>query len=191
MATSLVDDRRTLEFLFPRIYVALPNVGEADMTLSHDDSPVESKLAADLVVFYAYDLVDHFEIISNRELKKFGMTVPELHEIAIHNLDELNLEIRAHGNGKMRMLTAGGNFEAAMLLLPHVWDSVSSMVNGRIVAVVPARDLIFFTGDADPAGLSEMRKQTSQMLELADKPLSRSFLVRVGGGWIPYQGPAD
>ena len=89
------------------------------------------------------------------------------------------------------MLTAGGNFEATLLLLPHVWDFVTSMVNGRVVAVIPARDLIFFTGEDDTEGLSEMRRQTSRMLEQADKPLSRHVFVWGPNEWEPYKGHAD
>ena len=46
------------------------------------------------------------------------------------------------------MLTAGGNYEATLILLPEVWESVAEMVSGQIVAAVPARDVLYFTGDA-------------------------------------------
>ncbi len=179
-------ERKKPEFIFPRIYVALPKSGSADITLSHDDSPVEASLGADVLIWYAYDMDSHFEIISNLELKNLGMSSEALHQLAIHNLNSLNLEIRAHQNGLFHMITAGGNFEATLLLLPHVWDFVASMVHGRVVAVIPARDLIFFTGEDDVEGLSEMRKQTSRMLEMADKPLSRQFFVRAGDKWQLY-----
>jgi hypothetical protein len=65
------------------------------------------------------------------------------------------------------------------------------MVSGRVVAVIPARDLIFFTGEDDHKGLSEMRGHTSRALEQANKPLSRHFFVRVLDGWEPYKGHAD
>lgn len=184
-------ERKKPEFIFPRMYVALPDSGSADITLSNDDSPVEARFGADVLVWYAYDMDSHFEIISNSELNNLGMSSEELHQLAIHNLDSLNLEIRAHQNGLFHMLTAGGNFEATLLLLPHVWNFVASMVHGRVVSVIPARDLIFFTGEDDAEGLSEMRRQTSRMLELADKPLSRQFFVRVDTGWELYTGHAD
>jgi uncharacterized protein YtpQ (UPF0354 family) len=184
-------ERKKPEFIFPRMYVALPDSGSADITLSNDDWPAETRLGADVRVWYAYDMDSHFEIISHLGLKDLGMSAEELHQLAIYNLDSLNLEIRAHQNGPFHMLTAGGNFEATLLLLPHVWEFVASMVHGRVVSVIPARDLIFYTGEADVEGLSEMRKQTSRMLEMADKPLSRQFFVRVGDEWELYTGHAD
>ena len=185
------DERRKPEFIFPRMYLALPDPGSADVTLSNDDSPVEARLGADVLIWYAYDMDSHFEIISNRELKKLGMSADELHQLAIRNLDALNLEIRAHQKGEFHMLTAGGNYEATLLLLPHVWDFVASMVHGRLVAVIPARDLIFFTGEDDAEGITEMRRQTSRMLELSEKPLSRQFFARASHGWELYTGHAE
>ncbi|MFO1436719.1 MAG: DUF1444 family protein [Verrucomicrobiaceae bacterium] len=175
MLGSTNEERQKPEYIYPRMYAALPDVGEADVSLSHDDSPVETTLAADIIIMYAYDMGAYFEIISNSELKRLGLTVQELHKVALANLDSLNLEVRAHENGRVRMLTAGGDFEATLLLLPYVWDSVASMVQGDVVAAIPARDLIFFTGTGDREGLSEMRSLTSKMLEQADKPLSRYF----------------
>lgn len=188
---STDEERQKPEFIYPRMYVALPNIGEADVSLTHDDSPVETRFGADIIIMYAYDMGSYFEIVSNSELKKLGMTVQGLHKIALANLDALHLEIRVHENGRVRMLTAGGDFEATLLLLPYVWDSVASMVQGDVVAVIPARDLIFFTGSEDHKGLSEMRSLTSKMLEQANKPLSRHFLIHTSAGWIAYRGHAE
>jgi hypothetical protein len=86
------------------------------------------------------------------------------------------------------MLTAGGNFEATLLLLPEVWESIRTMVEGNIVAVVPARDLLFIAGDAVPENLAELRRVTSKALENADKPISRRFIRWEEGAWSEYSG---
>jgi|GEM_PF-2091314 uncharacterized protein YtpQ (UPF0354 family) len=188
---STNEERQKPEFIYPRMYVALPNVGKADVSLSHEDSPVETRFGADIIIMYAYDMGSYFEIVSNSELKRLGMTAQVLHKVALANLDGLNLAIRANENGRVRMLTAEGDFEATLLLLPYVWDSVASMVCGDVVAVIPARDLIFFTGSEDREGLSEMRSLTSKMLEQANKPLSRHFFIHTSTGWEAYRGHAD
>ncbi|MDB6147820.1 MAG: hypothetical protein JWO45_1484, partial [Spartobacteria bacterium] len=101
------------------------------------------------------------------------------------------LEVRAHKGDRIIMLTAGGNYEAALILLPEIWKSVSEMVSGHIVAAVPARDVIYFTGDSDPENLAEMRRWTSKALEQVDKPLSRSFIRWTGASWEKYAGYAQ
>jgi hypothetical protein len=88
------------------------------------------------------------------------------------------------------MLTAGGNYEATLILLPEIWESVSQMVSGHIVAAVPARDLLYVTGDADPENLADMRRWTSKAIEQVDKPLSRTFIRWTGARWEEYAGYA-
>lgn len=181
-------DRRRLEFVVPLIYAALPNVGDVDVTLSRDDSPVERRLVADLLVFYAFDLDTHYEMVAHRDLSHLGLSADQLHEHALQNLRALRLDVRAHRGDHILMLVAGGNYEATLLLLPEIWESVATMVAGNIVASVPARDILYVTGDADPGNLADLRRWTSAMIEKADKPLSRVFVRRNGVGWEEYEG---
>jgi uncharacterized protein YtpQ (UPF0354 family) len=179
---------RVLSKVFPRFYPILPSVGEADVTLSRDDSPVERPFLADLMIFYAFDLGDQFEMVSYGELVALGVSDLELHDAALKNLRALNLEVRTHRGTHFIMLTAGGNFEATLLLPPEIWESVAAMVHGDIVASVPARDVLLFTGDSEGRDIAELRKRTSQMVEKADKPLTRCFFKRVAGSWTEYKG---
>jgi uncharacterized protein YtpQ (UPF0354 family) len=188
---NLADEAsKKLSTVVPRMYVALPKAVHADVTLSEMDSPVERRLVADLVIFYAFDVGQHYEIISKKDLARLGVTDEELHERALQNLRELKLEIRAHQGERVTMLTTGGNYEATLLLLPEVWDSVTEMVAGQIVAAVPARDVLYVTGDAVPENLADLRRWTSRMIEQADKPLSRVFVRWSGTQWEEYSGYA-
>ena len=182
---------KTIEAVVPRMCVNLPSGVPADVTLAHDDSPVDRCLAGDLVVMYAFDVGTHYEIVANRDLRRLGVSKDELHDRAVGNLRALRLDVRAHQGARTMMLTAGGNYEATLLLLPEIWDSVAGMVDGELVVSVPARDVLYLTGDASPENLSELRGWTSKMLEQADKPLSRVFLRRNGAQWEPYTGFAD
>jgi uncharacterized protein YtpQ (UPF0354 family) len=175
----------------PRIYVALPDAGAADIHLSKADSPVERHLVADLLIYYAFDGGSHYEIVSYRDLDDLGVTTKELHDRALMNLRGLELDVRAHKGDRIIMLTVGGNYEAALILLPEIWDSVLQMVTGQIVAAVPARDVLYFTGDADHENLAEMRRWTSKAIEQVDKPLSRKFIRWTGAYWEDYTGYAQ
>ena len=86
------------------------------------------------------------------------------------------------------MLTAGGNYEAPLLLLPEIWRSVAQMVCGQIVASVPARDILLVTGDSNPENLADLRRCTSKAIEQAEKPLSRAFIRWNGTRWEEYYG---
>lgn len=186
--TSFDESTRTLASVVPRIYVNLPKGVSADTTLSAEDSPVERDLVADLVIFYAFDVGSHYELVANRDLVRLGVSPYELHEHALANLRAVNLEVRAHQGERTMMLTTGGNYEATLILLPEIWESIAEMVRGQIVVSVPGRDLLLVAGDADPENLAELRRVTSNAIERAEKPLSRAFLRWNGAQWEHYSG---
>ena len=185
------DSKKNLGTVYPRIYLALPNTGQADVTLTLDDSPVEMPLIADLIVLYGFDLGSCFVLVARRDLARLGVTPDELHRHAIANLRALDLRVEAHQGDRTMMLTAGGDYEATLLLLPEIWESVAPMAPGRLVVSVPARDVVYFTGDADPMNLGDLRSWTSKALEQVDKPLSRALLVWTGSAWQEHTGYAS
>jgi uncharacterized protein YtpQ (UPF0354 family) len=184
----MTTEPRSLSNVFPRFYPILPAGVMADIKLSRDDCPVERAFLSDLVMFYAFDLGAQFEMVNYRDLRQLGISESELHEASLRNLRAADLDVRAHQGSHFIMLTAGGNFEATLLLLPEIWESVAPMVQGDIIAATPARDVLYFTGDAEPKDIGELRKWTSQMLEKVDKPLSRFFFRWTAGSWTEYQG---
>ncbi len=182
---------RILTNVYPRFYATLPSAGAADVILTEDDAPVHRLFLSDLLIFYAYDMGETFELVSNREIRRHGISADELHEVALQNLRALNLEVQVHGESNIKMLIAGGNFEATMLLLPEIWDFAESLVPGQVVAAVPARDLLIFTGDAENQDLAVLRSHVSKALEQVDKPLTRHFFRRVNRAWTEYRGFAE
>lgn len=182
---------KTADKIVPRIYVALPSTGAPTTTLAGEHALVQRSVVADLMVFYAFDIGTHYELISQKDLTRLGLTEDALHDTAIENLRALNLQVRANAGDGMYLLTAGGNSEATLLLLPEVWESVAPMVDGDLVVSVPARDAICFTGDATHENLAGLRRATSYILEQARHPLSRVFLRRIDGEWTEYSGFAE
>ena len=182
-----MDVKRVSSNVFPRFYPSLPSTGAPDIKLSHEQSPVSRRFLSDLLIFYAYDLGDQFEMVSYGELERLGLSAEDLHDVALTNFRRLNLKIEAHRGPHVTMLTAGGNFEATLLLDDGVWDAVAGMVDGDLIASAPARDIILFCGSA-PESIAALRHCTSHSLEHSDKPLSRCFFKRVAGSWTEYDG---
>lgn len=61
------------EKIYPRVYLDLPESTPADIKLTRADSPVEKQLVGDLILFYAFDKGDHFQIISNSDLAELEL----------------------------------------------------------------------------------------------------------------------
>jgi uncharacterized protein YtpQ (UPF0354 family) len=166
-------------------------VGEIEggevIELPPDNSPISIPLVAELIVMYALDYPDRFEFITRRHLQENGLNQEELHALALSNLPNRVPKIELHGEFPRYMITAGGNFEATLLLLDGLWDQLTEHLPGKPMAVVPARDLLFVSG-SDYEGASQfLADVASKELEEKRYALSKCILVREGGKWHAYR----
>ncbi|MEM4987357.1 DUF1444 family protein [Collimonas sp. H4R21] len=156
------------------------------VALSHDDSPVIKPFSADLIVMYALDLPTHFQFVTFRDLKNSSLTSEELHSIALRNLPNRVPKIELHGQAPQYMVIAGGNFEATLLLFDSMWDQFEQEMPGELLAVVPARDLLFVSASGWEGAKTFLREASSRVLPEDRYALSKCIFVRRNGQWMPY-----
>lgn len=166
-------------------------IGETEggevIELPPDDSPISIPLVAELIVMYALDYPDRFEFITRRRLQENGLNQEELHALALSNLPNRVPKIQMHGESPRHLITAGGNFEATLLLLDGLWDQLTEVLPGKPMAVVPARDLLFVSGSEYEGAGQFLAEVASKELEEKRHALSQSILVRENGKWHPYR----
>ena len=63
------------------------------------------------------------------------------------------------------MLSAGGDYEASLLLFDDIWSDGQIKVEGDIVVAVPAKDALLVTGSKNRKGLAAMRKMVAKFSE--------------------------
>jgi len=158
----------------------------SEVALSEDDSPIIRPLVVDLVVMYALDLPDRFQFISHRDLRNTGLTAEALHELALRNLPSRLPKLEIHGEPPRCMAIAGGNFEATLLLHDPLWDQLAEVMPGDLMAVAPARDLLFISGSGWPEAASFLGEVASKDLPDKKYSLSRCVLIRRDGKWHPH-----
>jgi uncharacterized protein YtpQ (UPF0354 family) len=187
---SLPLDTELLERIVPVVKVVEHAESEADLDtnqklveLGEDDSPVSRVLAGDLIVMYAEDRDDCFAYLTKKRMRELGLNLDDLHDLAVENLPCRVPNIQVHGDGHSFMITAGGNFEASLLLHPTLWDGLAEHLAGFPIAVVPARDLLFVAGSESEQGRAFIKEKAR--LELDDKrhALSTRVLIRKDGAW--------
>jgi len=142
-------------------------------------------LVEDLWVLYAIDSPTGIRYSSWEDLlPPSGLAKDELRSAALENLRNLLPDIERHGDGPLFMISAGGNYEASLLLVHSIWESQSAAVPGDIVASVPTRDVLLFTGSDSAQGMEAIRQMTKKSF---DGPYAvSSSLLRWGGGeWSP------
>lgn len=109
-----------------------------------------------LYIFYAIDQENSIRYLKESELQSLGINKSELRELAVANLLNLIPDMECHGEDGYYMLTAGGNYEASLLLATSIWNQENFPVSGELVTAVPSRDVLLITGSLNKEGLRQM-----------------------------------
>lgn len=147
---------------------------------------VVEKLNDELVIVYAEDTPKNINYFSAKDLAQTGVTRTELRALAVANLKRLIREPRLRPGKHATMITAGGNYEASLLLFDDLWASLPKTIGERII-VVPTRDVLLFADSADKQGIATLRKTAADLS--ADSPyrLTNTLFVRRDGRFVRYE----
>jgi uncharacterized protein YtpQ (UPF0354 family) len=85
------------------------------------------------------------------------------------------------------MLTVGGNYEASLLLLEEIWEAQKQFVPGELVAAVPSREVLVFTGSESPEGIAAIRGSVERSFQAAGHLLSKTLLVWRNKAWHIFE----
>jgi uncharacterized protein YtpQ (UPF0354 family) len=139
---------------------------------------VAEPLNSDLVIVYAENRLGTLRILSNRD--DVGDRA-RLRETALTNLSRMlpKIEIRPGADGVL-LISAGGEFDASLLLADHLWSNDKVKVDGDIVVAVPAKDALIVTGSRNAAGLARLRAAASKFAAGPNALTAALFIYRDG-----------
>lgn len=133
----------------------------------------------EIVIFYAEDRENSIQYISKNDLEEINFPIENLREKAIENLSN-QLQMERHGEDGYYMITAGGNYESSLILL-NIWHNENFPVNGDFVIGIPARDILFITGNKDSKNLHRLYDSVKNINETGDHIVSdKIFELRNG-----------
>jgi hypothetical protein len=113
-----------------------------------------------------------------------------LRRTALEHLEALAGRAQFHGQPPALMLSFDG-LESSLLLAESFWMRMRAAVPGELVVGVPARDVVIVTGSQSGPGLEKARRAVDRVFFAGDDNLlTRRLLVRRGGLWEPFDGPA-
>jgi uncharacterized protein YtpQ (UPF0354 family) len=142
---------------------------------------VYDDLNADLVVLYAEDTPRNIRYLEVKDLEQAHIDRKELRRLACANLQRLLPKIDRRGANGIYMVTAGGDYEASLLLFDSMWNDFKQHVKGDVVVAIPARDLLIVTGSEDPVGLDKMRQMVAHAFTNASYRLTSQLFVYRNG----------
>ncbi|MEY4926942.1 MAG: hypothetical protein RI894_1378 [Bacteroidota bacterium] len=140
----------------------------------------------DIWLFYAIDRQSHFEFVQERHLTSDGVIeLPDLRDIAVTNMiPEIEKQFAVHDTEEgFYAATCGGNYEAALLLLPGLWQQIEAQIGENLLVSVPNRDVCLFVHDTDTDAINNLKIVVHKAHTSGSYPLSRNIFKRNGEEW--------
>ena len=139
-----------------------------------------------LVIVYAEDTPRNIRYFSAEDLAKAGVERAKLRALAVANLRRVLPEIELHEGPLVSMLTAGGTYEASLLLLEDLWAGGKPKVEGDYVVAVPSRDVLLITGSRNQEGLAKLRELAEEIATTGSYALTSELFIRRNGAFRRY-----
>tara|TARA_R110002072_G_scaffold87867_1_gene197875 strand:+ start:262 stop:1059 length:798 start_codon:yes stop_codon:yes gene_type:complete len=156
-------------------------------TEQHGDDPskglLSRPLVGDLIVVLAFDYPDRIQMLMEEDLEELGATRDALFEEAAQNVLS-PLEIERHGDGPVYMLTAGGCYEASLLLDVKLWQHLGKAAAGELLACVPSRDIVLYADSAEEDARDLMETYAADMFESGSHTISTDIYRFTGSRWV-------
>lgn len=147
---------------------------------------VSERLVADLNIVYASDREGMIAFLTGNDRKRFNLDFPALRSLAIANLKRVLHPIEQRNNGTVSMVTTDDGYTASILLLDDFWKDQANSVKGEIIAAVPARDILLFTGSDSTDGVVQLKQSAQEIFEKGDHAISTTLLRRSGDHWEKF-----
>ncbi len=148
---------------------------------------VYEDLNEELVIVYAEDSPKNLRYLSPKDLEQVDLKPSDLKDLAIRNLKSIIPKIEAHGGNGVYMVTAGGDYEASLLLFEGLWDGVQIKVDGDYVVAVPSRDMLLITGSRNKEGVQKISELAIKTVAEAPYHLTSDLFIRKDGKYMKYK----
>jgi|GEM_PF-6370062 len=149
-------------------------------------TPYHDTINGDLCLFYVIDDSLTMTFVSQDSAQPYD-SMCDLRLIALDNLERILPEIRMHQFERCLVLTAGGYYEASLLLLDKLWSPETLPVKQDYVVGVPNRDLLLVVSSQDSVAIRELRGHVSRFYTEFGYPVSAKLFIRRGETWEIYE----
>jgi uncharacterized protein YtpQ (UPF0354 family) len=153
-------------------------------------APLIEPLAEDLVAVYAINEPGRIGFVLSGQEKALGLDRDQLRTLAMKNLRRIisKIELTQMPPTPLLAISAGGDYDASLLLFDEVWtgDQLKSKVEGDIVVAAVAKDLILITGSRSRKGVAALRKIAKEQAEKSPHPLTTTLFVYRDGAFKRY-----
>jgi uncharacterized protein YtpQ (UPF0354 family) len=147
---------------------------------------ISEKYNDKLVILYGEDGENGISYFTQDRFTESGLNKDSLLPLALKNLDAILPEIQRNGDEGLYMITAGGNYEASLILLTDIWTKEKMPVDGQIIIALPTRDLLFVTGSKNINGIKKIKTMAQEAWESGPYQLLPDLFIWNGKRFEPY-----
>lgn len=140
-----------------------------------------------LIIAYAEDTKNNIRYLNEDDFKKLGISRDSLKSIALRNFDRIIPNIQRQGENGLYMVTAGGDYEASLILLPSIWNKENFPVDGDFIVGIHNRDLLLITGSNNPNGIGKIKEVIANSYKTGNYQVSESLYRWTGSKFEKLQ----
>lgn len=150
-------------------------------------SIVTEKYNDQLIIAYAVDSKNSISFLTEDEFKKLSISKDTLRAIALRNFDEIMTKIKRDGDNGLYMITAGGDYEASLILLSSLWTKDNFPVDGDFIIGIPNRDILLITGSRNRTGIDKIKKFVADSYKTGNYQISNRLYKWTGEKFEVYE----
>lgn len=119
---------------------------------------ITEKYNDQLIIAYAEDAGNSFKYLTEDDIKTLSISKDSLKSIALRNFAKIIPDMQRQGDNGLFMITAGGSYEASLILLSSVWTKENLPVDGAFIIAIPNRDMLMVTGSNNKTGIAKRKE---------------------------------
>lgn len=142
----------------------------------------------DLIIVYAEDQKNSISFFGLKAFEKLNISRDTLKFMAIKNLDRILPKMERRGAEGRYLLSAGGDYEASLILMPGIWNQENFPVEGDIVIAIPNRDVLLVTGsNTQEKALKELEEMCADSYRTANHAISEKLFIWTGNKFMSWE----
>jgi uncharacterized protein YtpQ (UPF0354 family) len=188
MAESVKERNRPIERSMVRLAIRPATyVEQIRQQIAGSSGVVYSKpVAPGLVAIPVLDFARSVRFVNDRDIAKLSLTENELFRLGEQNLrsgarpfTEVTPMPAANSIGRI----AGEDYASSRILFHDDWRDISTKLNGKLVVMVPAPDILLYGDGSTSVGIEALRTFAVDVARKSSRPLSPLMLQWTEIGW--------
>lgn len=151
-----------------------------------DRPPLSVPFVGHVSIFVTEDMPHGISFLTQADLDQLSLTQDALFEAAMANMYAQNWQPEFLGGDGLYMLRLDGNNEAALLLMPEIWQQLDAQMKD-VVAVVIARDLVLVADTGVDGALTRLHDALLQKADTVSYAISNQLLIWREDHWAAFE----